>query len=677
MVSPRAIRLVLAFLVALPFVVATRKSLERRIIDRITHIYGSLPAGSTPTALTARCTACKQALHFSQQLLALPDGASTLAGALQTHCDGTGPFSQSRLCQVPHHQAMTFIMHKYDNYGNHSSSQEPKIYNRETIHKRQRDHAITGLYNDATNVISLMDPGSLDGDLFCHYLLLGSCPLPTGLDDQVDLSHWWPPKPENAVEPPPSGRTFRVLHLSDIHFQPGYAEGAEAECGNSMCCRDGALPHMGHMGTRGRPSMPAPPMGYYRCDTPERLVRSSLGHVMQTGRDARPAGAGKAFEFAIFTGDMVDHDPLFISYEKSVQEEIETMTYLKRYLGDIPVYAVLGNHDTYPFAQVAQESSGFGNLFTWNADLMAQMWEEYDWLDTAAAQQVREHYGGFATITRQGLRIISLNSNFWYIYNLYNYWNVASTDPRTGKLRYEDTSGVLKFLVDELLKCEQRGQRAWVIAHIPPNGDDTLAIPAAMLTQIVERFSPHVVAGLFFGHTHQDQFQLLYGGSRGYGHEKWQEQALNVAWIGPSITPLTDFNPGWRYYDVDAETFGVVDSHNFYARLNDSFDEGRDELDWRHLYSARAAYDPDQTWPEAAPLNATFWHRVAAHMGAKDGGGGELTQQFLDYGFRNSPYRPSCLGNEACRIENYCYVSSFNPDQARRCMSEGGSRYER
>jgi hypothetical protein len=168
---------------------------------------------------------------------------------------------------------------------------------------------------------------------------------------------------------------------------------------------------------------------------------------------------------------------------------------------------------------VAQESSGFGNLFTWNADLMTKMWKNYGWLDDAAAEQVREHYGGFTT-SRQGLRIISLNSNFWYIGNLYNYWNVASTDPRTGTLHFEDTSGVLRFLAYELLMCEQRGQRAWVIAHISLNGNDTLAIPSAMLTQIVERFSPHVIAGLFFGHTHQDQFQLLYESSNGQCREK-------------------------------------------------------------------------------------------------------------------------------------------------------------
>lgn len=646
----------LLFFFALQFATATRKSLERRFLNRITWIYNHLPAGSSPNAMAVRCHACKKTLSLAKKLVATPDGSSTVATALQSICDRVGLFAHAPFCRIPHNQAMTFAQRDIDD-------NKIDAYKQKNEFEKLRSKAITGLYNDATNVISIMDASGLDGDLFCHYLMLDSCPLPEQLVDNIDLSNWWPPKPATAVEPSSSGRTFRVLHLSDIHFQRGYTEGAEAECGNAMCCRKGTFPQL----TRSsRPSMPAPPMGHYHCDTPEKLMHSSLNHITATGADITDNGS---FKFAIFTGDIVDHDPLFVSYEESVQEEVETMMFLKRHLGDIPVYSVLGNHDTYPFAQIAQKTSGFSNLFEWNAKLMAEMWEEYDWLDAAAAQQVREHYGGFATTTSQGLRIISLNSNFWYIYNMYNYWDVASTDVQTGSLRPEDTSGVLRFLVDELLACEKRGQRAWIIAHVPPNGADTLSIPTVMLTQIVERFSPHIIAGLFFGHTHQDQFQLLYSGSTGTYLKKTAAQALGVAWIAPSITPLTDFNPGWRYYDVDAETFTIMDSHNFYARLNDTFDESLDYLDWEHLYSARTAYDFEKKWHKDWPLNATFWHAVAERIRADESG--DFTQRFLNYGFRNSPYTPNCFENENCQMENYCFVSSFNPEQARKCMEEG------
>jgi hypothetical protein len=149
-------------------------------------IYNHSPAGSTPTALAARCTACKHALHLAQQLLALPDGASTLAYALQTHCDRSGSFYQTQLCRIQHHQAMT---HDDNNYGNDSNNHGGKFHNRKTIYKQKQDYVVTGLYNDVTNVISLMDPAGLDDDLFCHYLMLRSCPLPTELDEQMDLSH--------------------------------------------------------------------------------------------------------------------------------------------------------------------------------------------------------------------------------------------------------------------------------------------------------------------------------------------------------------------------------------------------------------------------------------------------------------------------------------------------------
>lgn len=571
---------------------------------------------------------------------------------------------------------------------------------------------------DLINVLTLMDPDSLDGDYFCHFILEGLCPLPPTPD--VDISDWWTEKPDGLSVPQSSGETFKVLHLSDIHLSLDYTPGSEANCIGMMCC----VPDVVH--NPAGPHIPAPKWGYYTCDCPHILMDNSLESIPlvmgqkpacnskaptsnfaavssgleKLGRQlidmrinkrnyeedeegsedeeicqttdrfnfdflnylsspSKHRGSsspdGRLFEFALFTGDMIDHNPLGISKSQSIMEEKEVMMALRRHLGDTPVYAVLGNHDSYPFSQVAQQSSGFAEQFSFNADLMADLWADYGWIDEQSAQTARLHYGAYSTKSLPGLRVISLNSNFWYRWNLYNYWETETPDQ----------SGSLRFLVDELLECEKSGERAWVIAHVPPGGipDDVLPLPSKALTQIFERFSPETIAGIFFGHTHMDEYTVLYKNG-----DKSEESAVNVAWIAPSVTPLLRFNPSWRYYEVDSKTFEIMDSVTYFTHLNDTF-EADSTPEWHRTYSARE-YIP--TWPETEPLNAKFWHQVSEQIRSN----AQFAQVFSDNKFRFSPYSPDCT-NSQCMYENYCYTTSMSMDQAIQCRVEHGVRMKK
>src|SRR6202000_904532 len=130
----------------------------------------------------------------------------------------------------------------------------------------------------------------------------------------------------------------------------------------------------------------------------------------------------------------------------------------------------------------------------WNYDLLSSLWSSYSWLNDTEADFARTHYGAYATTTPQGLRIISLNSDFWYKENIFNYWNVTNPDP----------SGILKWLADELSACERKGQRAWIIAHVLSGYDGTSPMPnpTALFYSIVRRFSPATIAAIFFGLVH-------------------------------------------------------------------------------------------------------------------------------------------------------------------------------
>ena len=98
-----------------------------------------------------------------------------------------------------------------------------------------------------------------------------------------------------------------------------------------------------------------------------------------------------------------------------------------------------------------------------------------------------------------------------------------------------DQSGMLRFLTDELQAAEDAGQRVWIIGHVLPGKygyllkiqvrilwrqlmvafllgwDATSALPNGpnLLYQIIDRFSPHVIANVFMGHIH-DEVRFLY-----------------------------------------------------------------------------------------------------------------------------------------------------------------------
>lgn len=494
--------------------------------------------------------------------------------------------------------------------------------------------------SDISNVLSLIDPHGDDGAYLCHYMLGGLCKQPEL--KTFDISHWWPDKPDVIDLPKSRNETFNVLHISDIHYSIGYREGTEADCSQFMCCVKDSISYP------GGPSRRAPRYGYYRCDTPEILMEDTLNETVNRDID---------YEFTIFTGDMVDHNPIFVSLKDSIREEDTVMRKLKSMLNNTPVYSALGNHDSYPFSQVAQHKSGFSQLHQFNSDLMANLWEDAHWITSKKAQQVREHYGGYAVTTKRGLRIISLNSNFWYRFNFYNYWD-TEIDP--------DTSGTFKFLVKELIKAEIQSQKVWIIAHVPTGGLATDALPIAtrVFTQIIERFN-YIIASIFFGHTHQDEFTVFYSGN---GSVKSVKNALNIAWIGPSVTPYVNYNPSWRYYVVNSDTFEVIDSITYYSRLDDTFSSNHSP-EWYKEYSARETYQelvPElEGWPKDAPLNATFWHYVA--KGIRDNP--DTAQMYADYGYRLSPHTPDCTGVK-CRLEQYCFVTSMDVSAAKQCRME-------
>lgn len=112
----------------------------------------------------------------------------------------------------------------------------------------------------------------------CSFVIGDAC------DDTYNPLHEWevafPPVNKPPVKPPvppqEGAPTFKVLHISDTHYDPYYQEGANADCNEPLCCRL----------TNGSPLTPAAAAGrwgdYRKCDTPKRTVEHMLKHIVDT-----------------------------------------------------------------------------------------------------------------------------------------------------------------------------------------------------------------------------------------------------------------------------------------------------------------------------------------------------------------------------------------------------------
>ncbi|CAK5280743.1 unnamed protein product, partial [Mycena citricolor] len=380
--------------------------------------------------------------------------------------------------------------------------------------------------------------------MLCENFIKGLCPLPPA--SPLNLTSWFAKPKPNPLPPPKqrSGKTLKVLHMSDFHLDPRYATGSEANCTSGLCCRANNFnPASVHT-----PLSPAPRFGAYRCDTPMALAAAAVEAIpVLTGTQ------GDGFAFTVYTGDLVSHD-VENQLSRDYVRYTETLLYdlFRKTLGSGPVYAALGNHDSYNQAQDAPHMLGkkLGSQFSWNYDHVAALWAHENWLPEAAVELAKAHYAAYMVRRKDGLRVITLNTDLWYRANYFNYIN----------LDQPDNSGMLRFLTDELQAAEDAGERVWIVGHVLTgwDGSNPLVNPTDLFYQIVDRYSPHVIANIFFGHTHEDQLTIFYANN---ATNISAQTALTQSWIGPSITPLTNLNSGFRMYEVDSATFDVMEAY--------------------------------------------------------------------------------------------------------------------
>ncbi|XP_034937352.1 sphingomyelin phosphodiesterase-like isoform X4 [Chelonus insularis] len=472
-------------------------------------------------------------------------------------------------------------------------------------------HGVTLLFGG--EVIHVLKQVNMEPAQICSFVIGDAC------DDAYNPQHEWevafPPVNKPPISPPnppiDNAPTFKVLHISDTHYDPYYHEGANAQCNEPLCCRlTNGLAH--------EPGAAAGRWGDYRkCDTPKRTVDHMLNHIKQTHSD---------IDYILWTGDLPPHDVWNQTREENLKILRDTAIQMAETFPGIPIFPALGNHESAPVNSFPPPLStpDDDSSISWLYNELDKQWRR--WLPAGVSHTVRR--GAFySVLVRPGFRIISVNMNYC---NNKNWWLlINSTDPVSE----------LQWLVYELQGAEMNGEKVHIIGHIPPGHSDCLKIWSRNYYHIINRYESTITAQ-FFGHTHYDEFQLFYDISD-------FSRALSIAYIGPSVSPYYDLNPGYRIYYVDGDhsktTRLVVDHESWVMNLKEA--NLYDYPIWRKMYSARQAYQMSSLLPKD-------WDAFIDKM-TNEPSNFDL---YYKHYYKNSPVRPAC--NNDCRKRLLCDLRS-------------------
>ncbi|KHN94344.1 Sphingomyelin phosphodiesterase [Metarhizium album ARSEF 1941] len=424
------------------------------------------------------------------------------------------------------------------------------------------------------SIIRTMEVGSSSARHFCM-TFLGVCSAPAINHWNVDFAS---PKLCSEVKIKSVGgrKPIQVIHYSDIHVDPLYEKGSNTKCGKPTCCRSYTEDDK-----PGKTKNPAGPFGDHSCDAPTTLEKSMYDFIKKEFPHAA---------FTLFTGDIVDHG--LWNTSKSYNQGLIQQSYEMMNDGLNIVYGATGNHEVHPPNIFEPES--LGSQTRWVYETLSKEWSR--WIDGASLPEAQA-VGGYSTKYPNGnLRIISLNTNMYYRLNFLLYQKQLEKDP----------NGQFAWLAKELDAAEKAGENVYIIGHMPMGDADALPDGSNYFDQIVNRYASTIRA-MFFGHTHLDHFEISYSNYA----ERTHDNAVAISYICPSLTPTSGM-PSFKVYDVDPETFAVIDAKTYMADMNDESFQNNGPT-WKQYYSAKEVYGEIASPRLAgakAELSPSFWHNV-------------------------------------------------------------------
>ncbi|XP_037087117.1 sphingomyelin phosphodiesterase-like [Pollicipes pollicipes] len=274
----------------------------------------------------------------------------------------------------------------------------------------------------------------------------------------------------------------------------------------------------------------------------------------------------------MWTGDNAPHDSWKTSRRDVLNATEHVTSLLRHHFPGVAVFPVVGNHDSAPtnyFPPLDVEKHNFSMSGMYHD--FAKLWRP--WLPTAALKTLRRS-GFYSVRVRPGFRIIVLNTNVAYRYNMWVLLT-ARTDPHHQ----------LKWLAGVLRSARSSGERCHVIGHVSPADPDILPAWSHLYHEIIRSYQD-VVTAQFFSHTHLNEIQV---------YKDHKDRPFSVSYVSPSLTPWKNVNPGYRIYTIDGargnhSSWEVVDYERWTADLADANREPAEGPRWRRQASAARRY---------------------------------------------------------------------------------------
>lgn len=105
-------------------------------------------------------------------------------------------------------------------------------------------------------------------------VLQGECGEPAAeLGFTINVSQGSPITQSKSQAVPRSGNDLKIIHITDLHYDPNYMVGANADCSDPVCCRAKG-------GIASDPAGRAGAWGDFRyCDSPWAAVEDAIRQV--------------------------------------------------------------------------------------------------------------------------------------------------------------------------------------------------------------------------------------------------------------------------------------------------------------------------------------------------------------------------------------------------------------
>lgn len=455
-------------------------------------------------------------------------------------------------------------------------------------------------------VLTVIDLAFIDSNEACGIIVGPKCSKSDNPFNQSwDIQLTNVPKPPNKpMKLPKSGNPkLRILHVSDIHFDPEYTVGLAVECGEPLCCR----PPNAKVAVNGSRKW-----GEFKCDSSHPLLINFMEEISSKQDE---------YDIVYVTGDYAPHNV----WNQTINDQLTSLEYIaelfKQYLPKKAIYFAVGNHEGVPVNAFPAINLPIGQKGQWLRDAAAKSWSQ--WLPAEAVTTLK-HGLFYTALVKPGLRMISLNTNYC---NNKNWWLlINSTDP----------AGQLEWLIQVLQQAENNNEKVHIIGHIISAQEDCIEPWSRNYYKIILRYENTITAH-FYGHVHDDRFRV-------YVDPQNISRPFGVVFTPGSVTPLTNLNPGFKIYTVDGEyngsSWGVLDFSSYYLDLMQT-DKTNNPI-WNLQYNTTKVYGILSAFPQTMlDLIAKF---------EKDD---TLFQTYINYKYKSAPHakcEASCKKSTICEM---------------------------